>query len=346
MLWKINLKKWEISMKKTVFIVLCCCAFETNAYSMVSEEDFSKLAVAVWKTSPESLDISYTLTTYDLGKDEDQLRIEYKKTGLEMYQDKITPEKLDEFVELNVRKYLESQQEGQKKHIRVRYDKYRQRIDTDTHYSSKTFIEILDNSGKISRFEYDHKTKEALIKTVISRDKYSELSDVPQFWTTPAGMAELVKRAVGDRQKDGFWEPNEIKAGIFCSRGLDNHCFEIKACPESPGKKIVEDKILSKKTQKPLIKTRLVVDSNDYSKVYEYHIENMNTGTEMMAEIRSNFDSHGFPHKVISKEYDKQGKLRLHLIYEFDNVQINPSFGVDTFEIESKGYTVIDQRKG
>ncbi len=330
-------------MRRAIIFALCILLFELKTYGSISEDNLANLVSAAWKTVPESMDISYTLTTQDFSKNEEQLTREYKKVAAELYPES-TPDKQKEFIELNVRKRLESQRDGEKIQFRVRYDKDRQRIDTEAFGFSKTYIEISDKSGHISRLEYHHGTKKVFVRTAEFRDKYSENSDVPMFMTLPPGMAKSIKKAAGDCHQDGSWDPNEAKIERLRSGMADDFSLAIEASPEFPDEKIhIEKILLGGLDKKPLVKTRLVVDKDNYSKVYEYNEILAATGKPIKIEVRSKFDAMDFPHCVAIKEYNAEGNLKLNKLYEIENVQINLSFSNDVFEIDSKSYTVVEQ---
>jgi hypothetical protein len=328
-------------MRKTAISVWYFCVIGTTVFGAISEDKIAKFTAAAWKPVPESMDISYTVTTQDFSRSEEQFRSTYKKLFSELYQN-VTPERLNQSVELNVQSRMKEQREGKKTKIRIRYDSKQLRIDMLHEPFPKTIIQKEGESGGNYRREYYHSTKELFKKPIESREESSELSKVSGFVTIPDSMATAIQRSVGDRQKDRKWDPNEAKIERLRSGSTDVLSLAIEDNPESPKTKDNVENILFGRKKKPILKTLVTVDKNDYSIVYDYREILMSTGNLMKTETRSDFDSYGFPHKVVLNEYDNEGKVKLHQVYEIENVHINPSFSDDVFNMESKDYKIVD----
>ncbi len=345
-----------------------------SAFGKLSREQTTKLLSAAWKTPPESMDIVYFVSQQDYTIDEQELRQRYKKIVEEMYgplqsQTSNEKERRDQTVELNVQRILREQQVGRKVRFHVRYDdKGQQRLDKVEATPSRillkgsdkekfvagkpldpntpyeySIIDTIDNSGGFRRFELYHLNKTVQKREYNSSTSFSKFEGA-RFMMMPGGPSTILKIKTGDRHKEGGWDPNDIKIDRLCSDSLEGILVSIEPDKNNPDFKVKIEINICDKNQNPYLNNILICDKNDYSRVYSHEGIILETGQVITKETRSDFDSQGFPHHIVTIEYENTAKIKCLKTYEIESVQINNPIPDEIFDFNPPlNYKIITQ---
>jgi hypothetical protein len=351
-----------------VFIVIAT----GNASGTITHEQAGKLAGAIWKSPPLSMDVTYCVAFEDNTKSEQDLREMYEKEYDQMHgpKESLSPYLLQDresTIRKNVERFIKEQQEGGRKvTYRIRFDGNYLRIDRadgvcsqmtpvsdngqDKSLDSIPFgfssIEIDDQNGSIERFEYLHQGKRVTKRTINNKSK-QDIAEAPirKFALIPSSL--ILKMKLGTSTSGlpkGPYEVNATKMDQLCSGKLDGIKINVSPDENSPDiKENIEVLFYAKDSNKQPIKTFMVCDKKDYSKVYFDGYLNPATNQIMPTRLCSNFDSQGYPHSVTKMEYDHNGKLKNRETYQILDIHLNIPISKDVFAFNPPpNYEIVD----
>jgi len=365
-------------MKKLLVILsfVISVSVTSGAQQSLNSEQVRKLVTAAWKQRPESMDIIYYKTFKDLTKDKQEFEQIFEDAFDKMYRPKETlstakAKYRERMVQLNVERSLKEKEVGRKSKMRIRYEEDRQRIDyvggtpdrtifkgtehqrfspgkkldANTPYTTSV-IEMTDQNNVSTRYTYLHNSKVINIKRIRTRGSSHLINEISGFSMMPVGVTGVLRKKLSDSSGEGSLEPNEIKINQL---GLGTlKCIGITIYPdnETLHEAVRIEMILYSTKDVPFMHMSLICDKDDYSRVYSFERHIPVGGALIRREIRDNFDSQGFPHKVSIFEYDTTGKYTRHKLYEVESVSLNTQISSEVFELSSaKDYRVLTYEK-
>jgi hypothetical protein len=337
-------------------LIICITVFNlmhmSDAKGSITYEQAQKTADAVWKSPPLSMDITYCVSLEDSTKTDQDLIKMYEKIYDQMHgpKESLTPYLLQEresFVQKNVSRFLKEQQEGGKKDtFRIRFDEKCLRIDkSDIWYCSQSIldsnipfqsfsIEKIDQNNFVKRLEYSNENKSFVTRNINTREKH-DITQAPirNFTVMPNSL--LLKKKLGKNTKISPGDIDEVdnaKIDQLCSDKLEGIKINISPDKNAPDlKDKIEISIYSKDPNKQPIKFYMVCDKKDYSRVYYDGFLNPKTDQILPTRICDEFDTQGYPHKVIKYKYNNEGKITYRESYLVRDVKINVLIPKDVF---------------
>jgi hypothetical protein len=357
-----------------VLSILLTLGIAAHASETLTREQADALVKAAWKDPPKSIDITYWITVGDYTKTEAELRRLYESLfdmeGTDGEPGKVTRERRDQFVQMNVESVLKERQEGGRtEKVRARFDGKHQRIEEfnakkpttqetvpqksirndpcDSELCDTCIIETTDANGVSERYVYSHQGRGASRQIVPHWSSYED-SEVMKFTQTPAatllrGYLGTPERGSGTRARTYSPDPNKYEQ--LCAGTLSGVRVRIQPDKEAPDERERIDLIMTADQGRALPWSTMVCAKGDYSKVYRYEVRFSEAGPLMMAMSRRDFDAQGFPHGVTIVEYDGRGNIRLQKEYRIEKVSLNTPIPDAVFQFAPpKGYMVTDAR--
>ena len=343
-----------------VFISIFSAGF-SNSYP--TEEQVNKLVSSVWKEPPNSIDVTLYIDATVPKESEEQLRQKYEQLYnlAEGPREKLSPYKIEmrnKNIQINVEKDLREQKVGRKIKQRIRIDGCRQRIDetfgrTKTVFSKETGREkilpevILDSNtpyettrvnlgdkekGDYTSFQYSHNLKSAMITnnrgSMWAKSDIMYLSGLPEWDRLIMRMMSLGKKQ--ETASGMTFIPDEEKLKKISNSGeLDSARISIEPDTNEPD---TRDKIIiSYPSESNGIRTTIVCDRKDYSRIFLLDKSNPETGKVFYRRECDNFDHQGFPHNITIMELDKKGNLTKK-VYRIEKVDVNPVIPDEVFQ--------------
>jgi hypothetical protein len=339
-----------------------------------NDEQAMKLVAAVLQEGVESLDVTFYATIIEPDKSESEIRkwaddILEDIYGAGEMPSEAAAERRTRRVEMNVARVLKEQRVGRKMKVRVQIDGTRQRMDMvfgkpeftifagtnreevvpGKEIGADTAFEMTDvkgeDEGVYTHVEYLHEAKRAIIRT--EAGKKLERSSIVKLRGMPEEASSMLKRFLCKKESTSgreIYVPDETQIDKLCSGTLDNMSFRI--LPDEGAPEINERIEISLGDEKsPILKTVLVCDKEDYSKVYFYELQNVGANLPILETYRSDFDSNGFAHSSTEIEYDDEGNIKRKLAHRIESVRVNVAIPNEVFEFSPPdGYTVTDLR--
>jgi len=192
--------------------------------------------------------------------------------------------------------------------------------------------------GDFTHFSYEHQSARAVISdnkgTVWREHKINDWRGIP------ADARMVLRLALGEDDASG---PTDNAIGKLVSAALENDI----SVTISEG----EDDAVSKHWIHISIRSsgsdlyRILVDAEDYSRVFVYETYRVGTGQLQYRRETGEFDAQGFPRSVHTTSYDDSGNVREEEWISVDRVELNPSLTEGLFKFKAPvGYTSIDER--
>jgi hypothetical protein len=342
-------------------ILLGSTAFSSEPFQLPSPEQVTKLVDAAWRLPPERMDITYYQLVKSFVKSEREVRESFgeafcKLRGLK--QDSLSPKMIearDRNVEINVQKFLKQQIVGQKSKRRLRFDPNRLRIDFtfdnrpeikvhrgqeeetiaareisfDTPYETSV-IQIPDKDSGFFEYNYFHAQKNMQSRKIKNKDMRIR-NEFSRFKIMPDLCVLLLQNALGD-MSDGGYEPNKAKIDNLRLGTLDKLTISIQT-----DKAVAKDhlKMIQRDSENnPIYRHEMIVDKDDYAKIYYYEVQNIKTGQPILIRDIEKFDSQGFPDKATIIDYGVDGNILSEKEYTFIDVKIDISIPDVAFDVD------------
>jgi len=339
-----------------------------------NDEQAMKLVAAVLQEGVESLDVTFYATIIEPDKSESEIRRWAEDILEDIYGggetlSAVAAEQRSRSVEMNVTRVLKEQQVGRKMKVRVQIDGNRQRMDMvfgkpeftifagtnreevlpGKELGADTAFEMTDvkgeDEGVYTHVEYFHEGKRAIIRT--EAGKKLERSSIVKLRGMPAAASSMLKRLLCKKESTvgrEIYVPDEIKIDKLCSGTLGN--MSVTILPDEGAPEINERIEISLGDEKsPLLKTILVCDKEDYSRVYFYELRNLGANRPIVQRWCSDFDSNGFAHSSTEIKYDDEGNIKRKLAHRIESVRVNVAIPNEVFEFSPPdGYAVTDLR--
>jgi hypothetical protein len=329
-----------------IFISVHFC-FGASPCSSPSEEQCEKLAEAIWKNPPSSIDITFNKKIFRKPMSEEKIRrmFEDSFTRINGPKDKMNSEQLRKFektVQMNAERILKEQQVGVNVRKRIRYVGNSQRIDRTTigpkddnqNNAVSETVAPEPNDAYDGTFIVTGQTGircyPAMKVMEISQRKKDQIesSDIADIANPPLlGLQWLL--AEQDSFMGGAYTPSLEKIETLARTGRVGNT-EVRICSE-PNAVQTRDRIQISDVNNQTLNTIFVCNKNDYSRVYYIEVRMPPTGKPLYIKECNDFDAQGFPHNVSVTEYDLDGNLKKKEIYEIVDVNLNPTISDDVF---------------
>lgn len=333
-------------------------------HAALTADQVERLVAALCKEPPDSMDITFYRTVWDLSRDRQDFRRIYEEAFTELYgpEEDLTPamaKRRERMIQRNVESCLKEQDMGKKFKIRIRYREGRHRIDhvrgspamtifrgTDEERftpgkkldSSTDFttseIRITDPNNVTRLCTYIHNAKTVSMRTSSGRQA-RPLDEVTRFAMMPSGPADIVRIKLFDQVSGGMGKPDPLKMEQLQKgtlAGLDIAVDEDTTNPAAT----VRLRIVWGTAIAPALEMLLVCDREDYARVYSYEARTVHE-VLLWEETRSDFDSKGFPHSVTTVQYDDAGNMLRRESYQVEAVHLNVPIPTEAFEVDPKG---------
>ncbi len=339
-----------------------------------NDEQAMKLVAAMLQEGVESLDATFYATIIEPEKSESEIR-EWAEDVLEdIYGAGETPsaaaaEGRSRTVEMNVARVLKEQRVGRKMKVRVQIDGTRQRMDMvfgkpeftifagtnreevlpGKELRADTAFEMTDvrgeDEGVYTHAEYFHEGKRAIIRA--EPGKKLERSSIVKLRGMPEEASSMLKRLLCKKESTAGREvyvPDETQIDKLCSGTLGNMSVTIRPDEEAP-ETHERIEISLGNEESPILKTILVCDKEDYSRVYFYELRNPDANLPIVQRWCSDFDCNGFAHRSTEIKYDDEGNIKRKLAHRIESVRVNVAIPNEVFEFSPPdGYAVRDLR--
>ncbi len=357
-------------------LVVFACGYvygieKTN--SIPTEEQVQKLATAAWKEPIKNIDITFYKDYMIAPESVEQLRKRAEEIADEEFEgrsfDELKPyeiESRNNFIEENVKNWVERQKIPRKAKSRVWISGNNQRIDMvivgpneplglDTPFVD-TYVNTKDaNTRDFVSYHYASEMNTVFVDTTMwAKQDIAQFAGVPII--TKMSLQLFLGLDQGSTPKSLNYIPDPNKIAKLARTGLA--VIEPIGGTKAKGNKVVNRISIRPDPNAPSTRviiemgdlnyfptTILICDIEDYSQVYraEFHIPT----TNKLIYLRecNNFDSNGFPHNITEIKYDKDGNLVEKSVYRIIKVELNPSIPAEVFEFHPpKGYKITDYR--
>ncbi len=367
----------RINKQMALSLLLLLVSSLTNAQAFSgnppTEEQVAKLAAAVSKERPHSIDVTLYLELTMPAKPIEQISKEVEgffENERNMIQQRYEPnslgmkkmdKRINRQIERNIERIMKEQQFPRLMKKRIRDSGHNHRSDSVTAKPGEelepnmpfehTFVNFGErNSPEFYSFSYHHNIKSAHIENESGWYK----RDTTGFANMHSGPVSLLQAILSTNQvpiTEPTFVPDINKMQELSRTGIGRmqlltgvHKVRVSVTPEknAPGNK---DRIEIGDPNKPYATTVMVCDRDDYSSVYNLKFCKSKTGEPYYIRECSNFDSQGFPRNVTEIQYDMEGNLKEKSVYNIVSVDLNPSFPDDLFAFNPpEGYKVVDNR--
>jgi hypothetical protein len=351
--------------------------------NLPTQSQVDKLVAAIWKNSPNSIDITLYRETIGVTMPEQEIIKMFEETFTRMYgpKDKLSGPDLERFnkdVRWNVERTLKEQQAGYKEKQRVRIDGYRQRIDQVSAQPAMVLLKGTPHESNVPEVTIGPNTPFETTMVNLGDKKRGDYKSFVYYhrmqtaqksqakgWTWNrsgtidlAGFPMRSTQVFLGRKKDTptgpVFVPDEDKIAKFSDTGKIG-AMTICISPD-PNTLALKSRIEMKNISGQ-VEAILVCDINDYSHVYYTEIRMPTTGKPLYIKESNDFDAQGFPHNVSVTEYDLDGNLKKKEIYEIVDVNLNPVVPDEVFafnppadyeivEIDPNGTRKVIREKG
>lgn len=336
-------------------------AFSATAHP-IPEEQMDRLMKAVWKEKVHSIDVIVHKHITQPPKSEEEIRQQVEKNiqRTNGSTENLTAEELERYnrdIQRNIELRMQEQGAGRELKERIRIDKKNKRIDALFIYPERIVLKGTPHEEKLPATIVNDKTPYTVTYIVTESEllrifhnsetvyiypkrKLSEEQDILQFDSVMnllqpyLGIIESPEnpKFVPDAAKiQNVRETGIIKEGVYFSISMDPNLSSLN----------VRTEIWTEDMASAIV---IISDREDYSKVYNLEIYNPKTGKKLINREFSNYQD-GYPHNVISTEYDLDGKFKEQKIFTFEKVDLNPVISPEIFEFTPpQGYDVYDMR--
>jgi hypothetical protein len=331
-------------------IAVLCVSITGSASGVITQEQAEKLISAICKPSPSIFDITFNLFLQDYTKNEKDLRERFENKYEKIYGSMATnlvPDK-ESFIRDQITYFMKKQQQGGRKEAyRIRFDA--NNIRTDVSYSwpcsrinipdenqnkqtdfnipfDSSIIETLDQNGHFKRYSYDYFIKSASILKSTAGKNYNRREWIRNLALVPPYIT--LKTKLGIPPTQGY-KLNTAQFNQLCSGKLNGINIVIENdefFPETRDK--IKLSFYPENPKRPITKTVIVCDKNDYSRVYYCGISKLS----LVERTWSDFDSQNYPHNITRMEYDTNGILKERVIYQILDANLNTPFPKEVFE--------------
>lgn len=340
-------------MKSQFIVVICILAGVISCYgaspcNLPTKEQIDKLATAVCKTPPSSIDITVNEKLFRKPMSEEQIRKMFEDVDSRMGR---TKDK--QFVQMNTDRTLKEQTVGVNTRDRVRLTGDRQRIDRVTLRPDEW------DQNDIPSAASDSERNNAYDATIIiagpneircipatktmeirqRRKKEIENEDV----TNVVEPAMLALRGLLTEQKDaagGTCIASVEKLNTLAKTGKVGD-MEVSICPDPNA---AQSKVrIELKGINGIVHAIFICDKDDYSRAYYTEIRMPVKGKPIYIKECSNFDLQGIPRNVAVSEYDRDGSVKEKKMYRVLDVNLNPVIPAETFEFNPpEEYQIVE----
>jgi hypothetical protein len=339
-------------MKCTLIAGMVCLSVIITgaARADIRPEQAEKLVSAVCKPSPSCFDITFNMFLQDYTKNEKDLREKFESTYERIYGSmaaNLAPDK-ESFIRDQIAYFMKRQQQGEHMEAyKIRFDANNLR--TDDSYSwacspinihdgnqnkqtdfnipfDSSIIEASDQNGYFNRYFYDHSFKSASTKKPTARKNQNT-----REWIRNLALVTpyiTLKTKLGIPPTEGY-KLNTARFNQLCSGKLNGINIVIEnddLFPETRDK--IKLSFYPENPKRPVTKTVIVCDKNDYSRVYYCGTSKLS----LTESTWSDFDSQGYPHNITKMEYGTDGNLKKCVIYQVLDVHLNTPIPKEVFE--------------
>jgi hypothetical protein len=356
--------------------VVLACSFTyagSENIAIPTEEQVQKLAAAAWKEPIKSIDVTFYKDYTTVPEPVEQLRKRAEEIVDSRFKgrsiDELKPyeiEERNEFIEINLKNWVENQKFPRKTKSQVRISGDKQRIDLVKVGTNETlgpdipfvdvFINTKDvNTGEFVSYHYAGKMKTVFIFTAKwAKETIAQFAGMP--FLTALTLRPFLGIDQGSTPTSLNYIPDPNKMAELARTGLAS--IELIGGAKAKGNKIVNRIGIRPDPNAPDTRdivemgdpnhfptTVLICDRKDYSRVYRTELHIPTTNKIIYIRECNNFDSNGFPHKITEIKYDKDGNFVEKSVYRIIKVELNPSIPAEIFELHPpEGYKVVDQR--
>lgn len=338
--------------KKTaiLFIMFVCLIIGGNSEAgELSREQVMKLTEAIWRNPASSIDITFYR---ELKKS--MLSEEDARKKAEIVYEPPGDTQTEEEKELEIQKIVKEILDGAKPKFmeaRIRIKEHLYRFDqtvitlkTDNQPETRrefTYVNRGNPKEKdYTHFFYDHKSKYA---TIFNNKHMWSKHEMLDYIGLPKSLRAILRKLLGERAEDnlGVLMPSADKIENLIKGELED--LEISTA-KIPAQQSVKLDFVFPKISENVIYS-IIVDENDYLKVFNYNAFDLETGILLSERKCDNFNSDNYPQQIQLSEYDRKGNLKKEEKVGVMEIMINPSFSPKTFSLEvPSDYTLFDQR--
>lgn len=364
--------------RMSVSLLICVSAYAgAGPCKNAGEAHVARLAAAAWKEYPVDIDVTLYMQQKEAPKSLEEIRQIWEGvfSGREESERELSAYELErrkKNIEINVERMIKEQQVGRWFKKRVRMSGDRRRID-QTYIRPEvifaqggdpsefepqgavalndpcdlTGVSVPDNQrGGYTYFAYSHTTATKSVQISNKRGPGGVNIDSIRLAGLPRGVRVLLQSLLGVKENTSngvFYVPDSEKLDKLENTELEE--MSVSVCPDSkaPEKRDrVEIKIPADAGQAGII---LICEREDYSRVYHFEARNATNGQTLIVRKSSEFDSQGFPRKVVTTEYNIDGSLKKEQTYIITKVKLTPSIPDHVFEFNPpEDYVVTDHR--
>jgi hypothetical protein len=329
-------------------IAVLCVSITGSASGVITQEQAEKLISAICKPSPSIFDITLNLFLQDYTKNEKDLRERFENKYEKIYGSMTTnlvPDK-ESFIRDEITYFMKEQQQGGRKETyRIRFDANNLRTDISYDWAcsqikfpdanqnidfnisfDSSIIETPDQNGHFNRYSYDYFIKSSSIEKPTARKSYNRREWIINLALVPPYIT--LKTKLGIPPTEGY-KLNTAQFNQLCSGKLNGINIVIENdefFPETRDK--IKLSFYPENPKRPITKTVIVCDKNDYSRVYYCGISKLS----LVESTWSDFDSQDYPHNITIMEYDTNVNLKKRVIYQVLDVNLNTPIPKKVFE--------------
>lgn len=336
----------------------------TTSSSIPNGDQVAKLVAACWKAPPSSIDVTLCKEVTSPPMSLDTIRTSVNKLfdasedGARYRKD--NPEDVkarNAEIEQEVQRIVTEQQSPRilEQRIRIEGDRYRvdqvivkpgMELAPDTPFEQTYVNSGNRRKGDGTHFDYDHNRKIATIYN--NTASMWHRSDIDNAAGLPLYVRALVRGTLGKRQETqtgSVMMPDDEKIRKLTTGDLEHIGVRISIGSDENSPDTRDRIEIREPNASSQIVAIMIVDRNDYSRVYRSEVYYPKTGQPRLVRESSDFDSQGFPHDIITVEYDETGSIKRKEHLTSSKVELNPSLQDNLFSFQvPAGYAMIDQR--
>lgn len=364
----------KVERTLSVVIVLCSVLYSTIVMGdPPSREQALKLAQAVYREEPHSLDITYYDEMTTPGESEAEVRQTIERAWEQMWGPKESlsasdREALERNIQLGVELNVKRTASARTSKCRIRTSgQYYYRSDVVVSEPRMTLLEGTDHETVVpekvvgpntpyeitvvligeegtsghARCQYFHKAKTGTISDGQGKVNTSKGFDFMRF---PSNL--VLKMLLGKKEQTAsgtVYAPDDGKLKVLGETGkLGRTIISTGPDPNAPD---TRDRIETRYEGTSHVAMAMVCDRGDYWRVHYVRINNPLTGAPAFTRQSSGFDEQGYPHEVTTVQYGLDGSLKEKDVYRIDRIEVNLSVPDEVFEDRPPGYKISDLRQ-
>ncbi|HRT24683.1 MAG TPA: HEAT repeat domain-containing protein [Anaerohalosphaeraceae bacterium] len=350
---------WTITASLFGLFYECKAAAEKG----ILPEQVERLVHAAWKEPFQSIDATLYIHIQQALESEESIRLRHESGLQKSYgsQENLSDERRESRernLRRNIERDLQEQAAGRRVKQRVRLSGVNRRIDQIILYPEMVFFQGTSyeekqpatSAGPDTPYEITIVTTEKGVCLfahdnhcvwIFARRQRPETHDLQKFYT-PANLLQGILGSIsaGSGTIEAKPDPDKLRRLEETGCVGDGICVKLLPDPNEP----------AGRTQIQVYNPDglfllLIVDREDYSKVYTQKMWFPKTGLLFLHNQFSEYDKQGFPHFIVLTEYKIDGTLNKKKTYHIENIILNPEIPPEVFDCNPPAdYRVYDVR--